>query len=81
MYLCRITERKPGRRTWAERFAEKCARDGKPEEDLEVQIGDLKESVTVKVSEEKYTKEELENVFEEAARKLETLILEEQKSG
>lgn len=53
---------------------------GSREEDLEVQIGDLKESVTVKVSEEKYTKEELENVFEEAARKLETLILGENKS-
>lgn len=53
---------------------------GSREEDLEVQIGDLKESVTVKVSEEKYTKEELKNVFEEAARKLETLILGENKS-
>ena len=53
---------------------------GSREEDLGVQIGDLKESVTVKVSEEKYTKEELENVFEEAARKLETLILGENKS-
>lgn len=53
---------------------------GSREEDLEVQIGDVKESVTVKVSEEKYTKEELENVFEEAARKLETLILGENKS-
>ena len=52
---------------------------GSREEDLEVQIGDVKESVTVKVSEEKYTKEELENVFEEAARKLETLILGETK--
>lgn len=53
---------------------------GSREEELEVQIGDVKESVTVKVSEEKYTKEELGNVFAETAKKLETLILGENKS-
>lgn len=53
---------------------------GSREEELEVQIGDVKESMTVKVSEEKYTKEELGNVFAETAKKLETLILGENKS-
>lgn len=53
---------------------------GSREEELEVRIGNVKESLLVKISEKKYTEEELEVLFTETAEMLETLILGENKS-
>ncbi len=53
---------------------------GNREEELEVQIGNVKEAMTVQISEEKYTKEELDHIFIDASEELETLILGENKS-
>lgn len=54
--------------------------EGDREEELEVSIGDMKETVTVKVGEQEYSQEELENVFQNAGEMLEDLVLGENQS-
>lgn len=54
--------------------------EGSREEELEVRIGDVEETMTVKVTEQEYSQEELEKVFQDAGEKLEVLVLGENQS-
>ncbi len=53
---------------------------GKREEELQVQIGDTKEKITVEVAEKMFSEEEIQQEFEKAGAELETLILGENRS-
>ena len=53
---------------------------GDREEKLEVTIGDVEESVTVKVGEQEYSEGELEEAFQKAGEELEVLVLGENES-
>lgn len=54
--------------------------DGSREEELLVRIGEVEEQITVEVGEQEYSKEELEEVFEAAGKRLESLVLGENQS-
>lgn len=53
---------------------------GDREEELEVSVGDVKETVTVKVGEQEYSQGELDKVFRNAEEMLEELVLGENQS-
>ena len=54
--------------------------EGSREEELQIQIGDVKEQITVEIGEQEYRKEELDAVFAAAGEKLESLILGDNQS-
>lgn len=54
--------------------------EGKKTESYLAQIGEDEQEVTLEVNEQQYTKEQLEQVFAEAQKELETLVLGENKS-
>ena len=54
--------------------------EGKSTGELEARIGDVKENVSVSISEQAYSPEELAEVFEQAGEDLESLILGENRS-
>lgn len=54
--------------------------EGSREEELQVRIGDVEKQITVEIGEQKYSKEELDEVFEKAEKTLETLVLGENQS-
>lgn len=54
--------------------------NGSREEEYQVKIGELEEKFTVEIAEQKYTSEQLQEVFVEAKEEIEKLILGENKS-
>lgn len=53
---------------------------GEREEELRVSIGDIKEDMTISVKEQEYTRQQFEEVIQNSGKKLETLVLGENKS-
>lgn len=53
---------------------------GKREEELKVIAGDIKETMTITIQEQEYTKQQLEEIIQNSGEKLQDLVLGENKS-